>query len=224
MTGDRARLYLADNLWLIAHHEYSGKSHVSDRALAFGLAGSLLGELVLHNKLTLSPRADLVLTTTEPPTEGLARKVHSLIAAEQARPRGVQVTQTRDWLVYLSEFAAGWTVRRLVHAGYVEKVHGRRALGLVRTTHHQVTDVNHAILPAVGIASRLTRRQPIPAFDVAFAGFALVTGLEKQLLLDVDTGGRTYLRRLLGGLPKSLGSLVAETESAIGDAVLSHRL
>ena len=52
--GPRARVpalggtgRLADDLYLIAHHELTGRPQLAPRAVGLGLAGALLGELVL---------------------------------------------------------------------------------------------------------------------------------------------------------------------------------
>ena len=38
---------LADDLYLLAHHEITGKPHLQPRAVGLGLAGALLAELML---------------------------------------------------------------------------------------------------------------------------------------------------------------------------------
>jgi hypothetical protein len=41
---------LADDLYLIAHHELTGRPHLAPRAVGLGLAGALLAELVLRSR------------------------------------------------------------------------------------------------------------------------------------------------------------------------------
>lgn len=41
---------LADDLWLLAHHERSGRTHLQPRAVGPGLAGALLAELVRRGR------------------------------------------------------------------------------------------------------------------------------------------------------------------------------
>lgn len=217
-------LYLADNVWLIGHDEDTGKPHIAERAMGMTLAGCLLGELVLHNAVAVSRRGDIVVTRTEPPSEALAAQIFDEIATEQGRPRGDRVTAVRDWLTYLGESANRSVIGRLMGNGLVERVETRQLLGLRRTVTHRVTDVNLGVRPAVHISSRLINRHPLRVDEVAFAGFALVAGLEKRLLLEVTDQQKAYVRRLMETLPESLRSLLAETESAIGDAVLSHRI
>jgi Golgi phosphoprotein 3 (GPP34) len=44
---------VADDLYLMAHHEISGKPYVQSRALSLGLAGGLLAELMLAGQIGL---------------------------------------------------------------------------------------------------------------------------------------------------------------------------
>lgn len=220
----RHRLYLADNLWIIGHDEYTGKARISDHAIGLGLAGSLLGELILHGNVALSTRRELVVLKHESPPDEVGHTLLSQIIAETQRPRDVQVTQVRDWLSYLSEFAAAWTVQRLTSSGVLRTVHIRGLLGRSKATHPALNDVNDAAVLSANISTRLADRSPLRTADVAFAAFTLVTGLERRVLVDLNENHRSYLRRLLAGLPGSLRSLIAETEAAIGDAVLSHRI
>ena len=46
---------LADDLYLMAHHEVTGKPFVQPRALGTGLAGGLLAELMLGASISLRP-------------------------------------------------------------------------------------------------------------------------------------------------------------------------
>jgi hypothetical protein len=44
---------LADDLYLMAHHEVTGKPYLQPRAAGLGLAGALLAELMLSGTLCL---------------------------------------------------------------------------------------------------------------------------------------------------------------------------
>ena len=44
---------LADDLYLVAHHELTGRPHLQPRAAGLGLAGGLLAELMLSGSLRL---------------------------------------------------------------------------------------------------------------------------------------------------------------------------
>ncbi len=46
---------LADDVYLLAHHEVSGRPFLHARVLGLGLAGALLAELVLEGKIFIRP-------------------------------------------------------------------------------------------------------------------------------------------------------------------------
>ncbi|HEY5985743.1 MAG TPA: GPP34 family phosphoprotein, partial [Streptosporangiaceae bacterium] len=45
---------VADDVWLLAHHELTGKPYVAPRAVGLGVAGGLLAELLLSGYLGLT--------------------------------------------------------------------------------------------------------------------------------------------------------------------------
>src|SRR5258706_454509 len=64
-------MLLADDFFLIAHDDRDGKSRLSQRAVEFGLAGAMLGELVLEQRILCEgPRLRVI--SREPPSDPLA--------------------------------------------------------------------------------------------------------------------------------------------------------
>lgn len=223
MMRARHRLYLADNLWLTGHEELYGKCYVSPTALGIGLAGSLLGELVLWNRLDCTPGGQLhVLDPTAVHDDHLATQVLHRILKEVSRPRDDRATHVSAWLNSLGPFANTWVTKRLTETNVVEPVEYTRRFRKSET-RHVVIDVNGGRVPASNLKGRLARREPIREEHLAFAGFALATGLEKQLLRDTSEPDRRYLGSQLAGLRYSLRCLIAETDSAIGNAAFTHR-
>lgn len=55
MVGLTGTGLVADDLYLLAHHDVSGKPFLQQRALGLGLAGALLAELVLVAALRAGP-------------------------------------------------------------------------------------------------------------------------------------------------------------------------
>jgi hypothetical protein len=108
---------LADDLYLMAHHERTGRPLLAPRAAGLGLAGGLLGELLLADALGIC-RGD-VITGPAPPDDVLADAILSQVAGEAA-PRSVA-----DWLAVLSRTAHGGVARRLEQAGYLVAVEAR---------------------------------------------------------------------------------------------------
>ena len=80
MPGLSGTGLVADDLYLMAHHEITGKPYLQPRALGLGLAGGLLAELMLEGSISL--RHDgIVVADRTPPGDGLARHVLSLVLA-----------------------------------------------------------------------------------------------------------------------------------------------
>jgi anti-sigma regulatory factor (Ser/Thr protein kinase) len=109
---------VADDLYLMAHHEVSGKPYVQPRALGLGLAGGLLAELMLAGNISLWHEG-VVVAGHAAPEEGLARHVLSLLTGEHEHH------PIRDWLLFLARTAAQDVARRLEGSRYLTRVGGR---------------------------------------------------------------------------------------------------
>lgn len=219
MPTPRHRLRLADNYWLIAHDE-RGRGHVSQHAIGLGLAGSILGELLLFDKITFTPHGALQVLNGAPPPDRVGATVLDHIKTELVNPNGV--VQIRDWINYLSGVGYSWVAQRLLDIHVVEQVRERQ--GLRKVIQYRVVDLNDAMLPAVHVASRLRAREPLKVWDIVFALFAHITNLGSRFDPDASDASWAYLRALQEGLPPSLQFLLAETESMYGAAVLAHRI
>ena len=108
---------LADDLYLMAHHERTGRPLLASRAAGLGLAGGLLGELILADAIGIY-RGEVIIGPT-PPDDVLAATILSQVAGE-ATPRPVA-----DWLAVLSRTAHGAVAGRLEQAGYLVAVEAR---------------------------------------------------------------------------------------------------
>ncbi|HEY5989928.1 MAG TPA: GPP34 family phosphoprotein [Streptosporangiaceae bacterium] len=114
---------VADDVWLLAHHELSGKPYVAARAVGLGLAGGLLAELLLSGYLGLTRNRALMADDRGVPRDGLARQVHGLVAREH------QPVPVRDWLAYLARTATRDVAARLEVSGYLRLACGWRVSG-----------------------------------------------------------------------------------------------
>src|SRR6266702_7363910 len=73
---------LADDLYLMAHNDMTGKPYLQLRAAGLGLAGALLAELMLGGKAWVQPDGTMVADPT-PPQDELAGLVLDLLRSEQ---------------------------------------------------------------------------------------------------------------------------------------------
>jgi Golgi phosphoprotein 3 (GPP34) len=204
---------LADDLYLLAHHDSSGKPHLQPRALGLGLAGGLLGELMLTSGIRLW--RDMVIPGCgTPPADDLARGVLSLIAGERGH------LPPRDWLLFLARTAAGDVARRLGQAGYLTRAPGR---GLRRAGRWVPVDADCAFAPLVRVKSALGSG-PVAAQQVALGGLAAACGLGHQLGRYLPPQALERLDEAAGQLDPGLRELIAQTQAAVDSALLSHRV
>src|SRR5690348_9150351 len=111
-------LPLADELFLVGHDEYNGKSIVNTDVLGCGLAGAVLGELLLAGRLALVDGRVVVRDPRpyhEPVTDAALAEVRRSTAAHGPR----------DWIGYLCGNVREVVARRLATAGRVRREQSR---------------------------------------------------------------------------------------------------
>jgi hypothetical protein len=203
---------LADDLWLLAHNEITGRPHLHARQLGLGLAGGLLAELMTGSHPAVGLWHDGVVLIS-PEVSSRAVAAHPLLrqmAAEQ------QLLPVRDWLQFLARTAASDVGVRLEQAGYV--IRSRRRLpGLPARLVPADRDWAHA--PMTRITSAL--RRPSGPYGVVLAGLAVACGLGYRLELYLP-GAETAAETAAAGLPENLRQLLAQTRTAVSAAVLSR--
>ena len=214
MTGLSGTGRLADDLYLVSHHEQTGKPHLQPRALALGLAGALLAELMLSRSIRLW-RGVITAADGTPPGDDLARSVLGLVASEREH------LPPQDWLLYLARTAAGDVARRLEQAGYLTRAPGRR---FSRAGRWVPVDADCAFAPLVRVKSTLGSSGPVAAQNVALGGLAAACGLGHQLALYLPPGAHRRLEEAASQLDPALRELIAQTQAAVDSALLSHRV
>jgi hypothetical protein len=115
VTGLSGTGRVADDIYVMAHHDISGKPYVQPRALGLGLAGGLLAELMLGGHIGLW-HEEVVAASRTVPGEGVTSHLLGLLASERERH------PPRDWLLFAARTAAEDVARRLEHAGYLRRV------------------------------------------------------------------------------------------------------
>ena len=214
MTGLSGTGRLADDLYLLAHHEITGKPHLQPRAIGLGLAGGLLAELMLLGTISIRPDG-VVAADGTPPGDGLARSVLGLVLSEHERHAA------QRWLLFLARTAAADVAGRLAQSGYLTRVATRR---FGRGERWVPVDADCAFAPLVRVKSVLSSSQPVTVQSAVLAGLAAACGLGHQLSLYLPPKARRRLDEAVGQLDPGLRDLIAQTRAAVDSAVLSHRV
>ncbi len=205
---------LADDLYLLAHHEISGKPHLQPRAAGLGLAGALLAELMLSGKIYLQPD-QIMVADRSPPGDGLARSVLGLLVSEPEQHA------PRDWLLFLARTAAEDVALRLEQSGYLTRISSRRPW---RGQRWIPVDADCAFAPFLRAKSALDSSKPISAQNAALAGLAAACGLGRQMALYLPPKAHHRLQEAAQQLHPSLRDLITQTQAAVDSALLSHRV
>jgi len=210
---------LADQYFLIAHEDRTGRSRLHPRATGLGLAAALLGELILEGRIGIED-GDLVLLDRHPPADALAHDILDLLIA-QPRHRDV-----RTWLAFLSQDAAIRVGERLIRLGAVEPVTRRRML-TTQTLYmpNSAEQRNAAAWAPARLANLLVRGMPLSISDRVLVGLVAATGLTRHVLYNFETHRHAFysLPSAVAALPSDLRDLVEYTEASVGSVLTVGR-
>ncbi|HEU4423219.1 MAG TPA: GPP34 family phosphoprotein [Pilimelia sp.] len=210
---------LADQFYLIAHEDRTGRSRLHPRATGLGLAASLVGELMLMGRVRVVS-GELAVVSREPPGDALAHTVLALLVAQP------QHRDLRIWLAFLAQDAAAKVGQRLLRAGVVEPVIRRKLLSTeTRYMPMNSKQRNTAAWASVRLANILIHGHANDVADRLLAGLVVATGLTRHVLWDLDThrSGLTHLHALVESLPAHLRELVEHTEASVGSVLAAGR-
>jgi hypothetical protein len=183
--------------------------------MGLGLAGALLGELVLAGHLDIAEGALTVLNLAAP-ADVVA---HSTLDQIRAEPR---VRDVRSWLAFLAQDAEETVGQRLLRAGLVERHTSRWRRSAVRW---MPLDGLAAARPSGRLYMALSRNEALTVSDAVLGGLVTAVGLTRTVLFDSGARSASAQRLLawVAALPLPLHELVAQTEAAVGALVLTHR-
>jgi hypothetical protein len=177
---------VADDLYLIAHHEVTGRPYLSPRVLGAGLAGGLLAEVMTAGEGSLITLDDGCIRLTRDrgntartryagePGEPLTRQVVSAIASEpQSRP-------VRDWLLFIGQTSADMVAGRLQLDGYLSLPRKSRIPGRFRSPVPGEPDWALCAVMRARAAAEAAKGPPT-SYGALLAGLALGCGLGFRL-------------------------------------------
>jgi Golgi phosphoprotein 3 (GPP34) len=210
LTG-RGRL--ADDLYLLAHHDVTGRPFLQPRALRLGLAGGLLAELLFDGAIWL--RGGRVGPAAEVRSDDeLLRRIVAVLLAER------DLLPVTDWLAYLATGAAHEVTARLAATGYLAREQSWRP-GRARWVP---VDPDAAFAPLARVRCALDPARSSTVPDVVLTGLAVACGLGPRVLPFGPPGARRWLDEALGVLRPDLRELIAQLQLAVDSAVLAHRI
>ncbi|HEY1620771.1 MAG TPA: GPP34 family phosphoprotein [Streptosporangiaceae bacterium] len=204
---------VADELWLLAHDDATGRPFLHPRAAGLGVAGGLLCELLLAGVIRCEPAVVLAPGAGRPGDE-LAGRVAEVIAAEPG------VLGAGEWLAFLGRTAAGDVARRLAAAGYLAAVPGRWRRG----ARWRPADPDRAFAPITRARAALDPARPVTAEAGTLAGLAVACGLGPRLLAYVPPGSHRNPDDMVAVLPDGQREVIAQVRAAVDSAVLAQRM
>lgn len=197
---------VADDLYLLAHHDRTGKPLLPPRVLGITLAAGLLAEMLLAESIRIGADGSVVpgdARRLEPPTAHL----HQVMVRED------QVRPVRDWLMFAARTAADDVGVRLQRSGFlswsrrwwmpwrprwvpVDPNWAFAAVIRAARPHGTQGAVLTALVTACGLTFRLTESGYLPSFS-----------------------GDDVLR----ALSPPVRSLIPHVQATIASVVLTHR-
>jgi len=212
-TGLGGTGLVADDLYLLAHDDRTGRALLPPRPLGTGLAGALLAELMLARLISLRSDTTVMVAYDAPPA---AVREHVLLALIASEPGPQPVTA---WLGYLGQTAVRDVAARLEQAGYLTRVRSR-----VPGRGGRMVPVNPdwAFAPVTRVRPALDPARQVTAYAAALAGLAVASGLGFRLDQYQAQTGRNA-GDAVTHLPPDLRQLITQTQITVSSAVLSHR-
>jgi len=209
-------LPLADELFLVGHDQYTGKPQISDGVLDTGLAGAVLGELVLAGRLSVGEETHVVARDQRPYGERVSdAALAEILKQHDAHP-------VRAWVEYLRDHARTMVAPRLVHTGLIERVQARAMLK--QTVRYPATDALKAASPQARLRYVLDHPTHLDEQTAVLGGLVLATGLDFVVGGGSTRETRDGLARMQNLLRPDLQALILGVESAVAQIALSaHR-
>ena len=205
---------VADDLYLLAHDDRTGKPLLQPRALGIGLAGALLAELRLPGWIGRRWDGTVVIAQGVPYQ---AAQRHPLLRqiADEPGPQPVQA-----WLRYLARGAARDVALRLEQEGYLAQ-----ARNWIPWRPGRWVPVNPewAFAPVPRIRSALDPAGPVTPHAAVLAGLAVACGLTFRLEQYQALDGRS-VPDAVAAIDPGLQDLIIQTQTAVDSTVLSRRL
>ncbi|ROO58810.1 Golgi phosphoprotein 3 GPP34 [Micromonospora sp. Llam0] len=192
--------WLADELFLIAHDDVTGRLRVPARTVGRGLAAAMLADLAYVGAVTVAATGKVVTGTAAPgAVDPWGRTVLRWIDTDTPHPPAA-------WIDRLAGHAYRSVADRLTVAGLVRPRTVRRWLR--RHTGYPPVDTNVAAWPWARLTMRVRRRTRLNTHDSTLARLCVATGLGGHILGADTSTARRQLRQLLTPVPPGVDQLL----------------
>lgn len=199
-------LPLADELFLVGHDQYRGRPRVSGRVLDTGLAGAVLGELVLDGRIAIRP--DTMVQVWDPRPYG-ERVTDAALAEILKQDRAHTV---RAWVEHLRDQARVMVGSRLVGRGLVTPQ---------RVQRFPAVDPVIAAAPQTRLGYLLDRPEQADEPSAVLGALTLVTGLDAAMGGPSDRQIRDGLTQMHEALDPQLRALTLGVAAAAAQTMLA---
>jgi Golgi phosphoprotein 3 (GPP34) len=209
-------LPLADELFLVGHDEYTGKPLISDNVLDTGLAGAVLGELVLSGRVHVGEDSVVIPYDQRPHGE----RVTDAALAEVLKQRDGH--PVRSWVEYLRDHSRMMVAPRLMQKGLIERVQAR--VMLKQTIRYPAIDRMRAASPRARLRFLLDHPASLDEQSAVLGGLVRATAMEYVVGGGSPRDARDGLERMEMALRAELRTLIAGVDAAVAAIALSaHR-
>jgi hypothetical protein len=201
---------LAEDMFLLASHDATGRPRIATGSLDLGLGGALLLDLVLRGRLAIVEDRVTVVDRTATGDPLLDAALRSVADGTRSREPGY-------WVRHLAAGARTAVRDRLVAAGVLADDE-HKVLGVIPVHHtHQVdARIEHELVS--GLRDTVVLGRPASAETAAVASLVLAMGLEQHLFPRADRRAiRRRIHEIAGDEP--VGAAVKRAVDAV-DAAL----
>ncbi|HEY1486536.1 MAG TPA: GPP34 family phosphoprotein [Micromonosporaceae bacterium] len=211
-----APISIADDLFLVALDERTGRVRLHHHALSLGLAAALLAELTLLDHVGYADGKIKVPSGDNAAVTAHHRTMVDQIAAEPDHPVPI-------WLSFFAQTAPDVVAARLVARGFLRKEASR---GLLRTKEAYFgTDESALAWRTLRLANVISRRDVRNWEDGMLVALLDATGLAEHVLWHGSPDDIGNLRDIVAGVSEDpfLGVLVAQVSALIAAGVMTQR-
>ncbi|HEY8533473.1 MAG TPA: GPP34 family phosphoprotein [Micromonospora sp.] len=200
-----ATFTLAEEFFLIAHDDHTGRALLDADSLAAGLAGAVLAGLVLAGRITI---AEGQVTLQDERATGDPIGDPLLVALRrQSDQRTVDA-----WLDELRDGLTTTVAEDLAARGLIRPVLARHPLVHRRRVRYPAVDAARAVAPRARLGSALGRAAPVDGRTAVLAEIVRATGLARWFIDVYGPSVRDQLARVRKQVPASVQTLAAAIE------------